>query len=437
MLPMHIALVCENNATSEEELNRVAAALNKQVTRDLGPIWGIEATVDPFLTLGDVPIGYWPIILVKPESYRGPALGYHQDNFGQPYAKVPATSSWSLAASHECLETLVDPFGDRMVPGQSPKVDTERVSYLVEVCDPVQNLSYRVNGVLVSDFVTPAFYGPVDAKSIRYSFTGAATSPWEVKEGGYISWRNQATERLEQLHYRAGTKLFIKLPSDKGFMGNVREFVDLVTENLELEQGLSPDNEGLLAVNRAEENTSQRRKIMAQALRQQMLSEQEGKTLAERFWDAFNRAVSASDEDELSDAIQVLDSILGNDVCLHHPIGDIDGEGVRSFCRICHAEVKEVAPDFQVKLEEVFEEPLGVEGSRIVCRWRGSEHHNGESQNIGSSEEEIQETEELGTSIFRTSQDQIADIWLKPATVAIEARPEFGGWGRVFRAFLG
>ena len=438
MLPIHIALVSENSAVSGEELTRVAAALDKQVTRDLGPIWNVEATVNPVFNLEDVPIGYGPIILVAPDSYRGPALGYHQDNFGQPYAKIPATPSWSLAASHEYLEMVVDPFGDRMIPGPSPEDGKVRVSYLVEVCDPVQNpeFSYTVNGVLVSDFVTPAFYGPVDTGSVRYSFTGAATSPWEVKEGGYISWRNQDTERMEQLHCRAGTKLTISLGSMEGFMGSVREFVDLAAENPELEQGLSQENERLRAANDAEEITSQIRQKAAQTLRVQMLSEQ-GKTLAERFWNAFNRAVSARSEDDLKQAIEEdLDPILGENVHLHHPIGDIGRDGVRDLFRICHAEAMEENIDFRVKTEEVYEKPLGAESSRIVCRWRGGEYHNGQSQAIDLSAEEIDETEEFGKGIFHITQGRIADIWLIPSTVAVEGRPEHGGWGRIFRAFF-
>jgi hypothetical protein len=438
MLPIYIALVCESYAVGREELTRVAAALDKQVTRDLGPIWNVEATVNPIFSLDDLPIGYWPIILVAPESHRGPELGYHQDNLGQPYAKVPATPSWSLAASHECLEMLVDPFGDRMVPGPSPEDGKVRVSYLVEVCDPVQSpeFSYTVNGVLVSDFVTPAFYGPVDDRCVRHSFTGAATSPWEVKEGGYISWRNQDTERMEQLHCRKGTKLSISLGSMEGFMGSVREFVDLATENLELEQGLSQDNERLRAANATEEITSQIRQKNAQTLRVQMLSEQ-AKTLAERFWDAFNRAVSARSENDLKHAIEEdLDPILGENVHLHHPIGDIDRDGVRNLFRICRAEVTEENIDFRVKVEEVLEKPLSAESSWIVCRWRGGEHHDGNSETIELSAEEIDESEEFGTSIFHTTQGRIADIHLIPSLKAWEARPQNGGWGRVFRAFF-
>jgi len=115
-------------------------------------------------------------------------------------------------------------------------------------------------------------------------------------------------------------------------------------------------------------------------------------------------------------------------------IGEIDREDIKDFFRICHAEVKEEAIDFQVKVEEQCEQLLSADSSMIVCRWKGwSEHHKGELQKIGSSGEEIEETEEFGTSMFGTSQGQIAVIWLIPSMVAWEGRPEHGGWGRLFR----
>jgi hypothetical protein len=67
------------------------------------------------------------------------AAGIHEDKNGQPFALVTASSNldeWSSTASHEALEMLIDPFGNRLVAGDSPKSDQGRVSFLVEVCDP-------------------------------------------------------------------------------------------------------------------------------------------------------------------------------------------------------------------------------------------------------------------------------------------------------------
>jgi hypothetical protein len=66
----HLAFVSESKAVKPADLMKVAAALQKQATRDLGPIWEISATVDAFNTLEDVPLDYWRMI-IKDDNRRG------------------------------------------------------------------------------------------------------------------------------------------------------------------------------------------------------------------------------------------------------------------------------------------------------------------------------------------------------------------------------
>ena len=46
------------------QVSVVAAALQKQVARDFGPIWQINGTVDAFETLDAVPVDYWPVVVL-------------------------------------------------------------------------------------------------------------------------------------------------------------------------------------------------------------------------------------------------------------------------------------------------------------------------------------------------------------------------------------
>src|SRR5262249_12249811 len=155
------------------EVTRVSAALQKQASRDLAPIWDIEATVDAFEKLEDVPIGYWPMVVKDNIGFD--AAGIHLDDGNQPYALISSGEDWSLTASHETLEMLVDPFGNRLVAGDSPMQGQGRVEFLVEVSDPSEaaQFAYTVNSILVSDFYTPNFFDPVASSGVRYSFTGA------------------------------------------------------------------------------------------------------------------------------------------------------------------------------------------------------------------------------------------------------------------------
>jgi len=206
MLIRQLALVSETDNISFSALSRVSAALQKQATRDLSPIWDVEATVDAFASLDDVPVGYWPIIIS--EEDLGNAAGVHEDKEGQPFALVKYSFVWSLTASHECMEMLVDPFGNRIVAGQSPKSGQDRVEFLVEVCDPSEDaaFAYKVNGILVSDFYTPNYFDPVAAPAVRYSFTGAIRSPRQVLKKGYLSWHDPVTDHWFQEIFFSGNK---------------------------------------------------------------------------------------------------------------------------------------------------------------------------------------------------------------------------------------
>jgi hypothetical protein len=192
MLTQHIALVPEAGGVNASELARVSAALQKQVTRDLTPIWGISATVDAFPHLEDVPAGYWPVILTLRDL--GNKAGVHVDRNGLPFGLVELSPSWSLTASHQCLEMLIDPFGNRTMAGTSPRPDQGGVEFLLGICDPCEHAryAYSINEVLVSDFFTPAF---LEARSTsdRYSFTGALQAPHEVLPGGHLAWYDLAT----------------------------------------------------------------------------------------------------------------------------------------------------------------------------------------------------------------------------------------------------
>jgi hypothetical protein len=195
----HIGLVADTTQLSFSELGRVSAALQKQAIRDLGPIWGIQATVDAFSALEDVPVDYWPII-VRDDINTPGAAGVHLDKDGHPFALVQYSPGWSLTASHECLEMLCDPLGNRVIAGKSPMAGQGRVEFLVEVCDPPESdqFAYTVNGVMVSDFYTPHYFDPVSSSGVRYSFTGAIKKPRSVLAGGYLSWHDLKTDHWFQ-----------------------------------------------------------------------------------------------------------------------------------------------------------------------------------------------------------------------------------------------
>jgi hypothetical protein len=218
----YVALVSLTRDVSSGNLMQVAAAVQKQVARDFTPLWGIHATVGAFERLHDVPNDYHPVVLFgEPDELLGQLEseigdvsaarlveqfaagrigGIHLNAFTrQPFSLVKASDDWSVTVSHEILEMLVDPYGNRLVAGRHPTDPDERVRYLVEVCDPCQAVCYPVNGWKVSDFATPRFFDPVENPAAFYSFTGALERPLQILDGGYITWIDPRDSGLYQL----------------------------------------------------------------------------------------------------------------------------------------------------------------------------------------------------------------------------------------------
>jgi hypothetical protein len=77
------------------------------------------------------------------------------DFFGQPYALVWTTGGtaqgWSRVFSHEVIELIEDPTLD-------VRYMRDGSTWQREIADPVDGLGYELDGVYVSDFVTPEWY---------------------------------------------------------------------------------------------------------------------------------------------------------------------------------------------------------------------------------------------------------------------------------------
>jgi len=198
---VHVALVSQTEKIKPAQLSAASAALQKQVARDFGPLWGIQATVDAFPDLKKLPLGYWPVTVVDDINEPG-AGGFHSDRNNQPFALVQWDEDWTVTASHECLEMLADPYGNKLAVGQSLDPTQGQVQYLVEVCDPCEDkqYAYAIDGVVVSDFYTPNYFDSAPARGVRYDFTGAIERPLQVLENGYVSWHDPVSNHWFQVN---------------------------------------------------------------------------------------------------------------------------------------------------------------------------------------------------------------------------------------------
>lgn len=209
MLAIKVGLTDTTGSIDTETMAAAAAALNVQVTRDLPQFWNVSATVAYLPDAKKIPQGYWPVQLVA-ELPPGEG-GFHLTQHNQPYAKViatPGSNEWTIDASHETIEMLIDPAGNRLQTSTAIGIDRDKITdgrgkfeYLVEACDPCEadNCAYLIDGISVSDFITPHFYDLNPAPGARYSFTGAIKTPREILPGGYISWVDPQTNDMQQI----------------------------------------------------------------------------------------------------------------------------------------------------------------------------------------------------------------------------------------------
>jgi hypothetical protein len=207
--PVTVALINASTVVSDAEVEAVAHALNVQVNRDYMPIWGTDCNVVPVRKGKAPPKGAWWLTVLDNSDVAG-ALGYHDltPDFN-PCGNIFAATDqhyglkWSVTASHELLEMLEDPWVN--ICAQAEDASGNVVLFAYEVCDQVESDedSYEIDGVSVSNFVTPAWFGATEGYKGKYDFLGILKAPFTLAKGGYISvwspakgWTDMFGDRL-------------------------------------------------------------------------------------------------------------------------------------------------------------------------------------------------------------------------------------------------
>ena len=234
MSVIQVGLVDKTGKLDSALVQATAAALNVQVMRDLPQFWNVKATVRHLPDPHKIPVGVWPVFLV-PKLPPGEG-GVHLDKKNQPYSLVigtPDNNDWTIDASHETIEMLVDPAGNRLQTSSAITINKGIIEdapgefeYLVEACDPCEGnqYAYAIQGIAVSDFITPHFYDHAVTPGTRYSFGGNIKKPRQILPGGYISFIDSQKDEVEQILFLGSTPELRNLGSATGL--SLRVFVD-------------------------------------------------------------------------------------------------------------------------------------------------------------------------------------------------------------------
>jgi hypothetical protein len=229
-LNAQFALFSRSKYISLGVVQSIAKSVTAQLQEDVKPLWGRTGTVTPFAHESQVPKGYWKVIIEDDIGQPG-ALGFHTDELNQPIAYVSAqdghVDNVSVTVSHEVIETLLDPNGNRLVQNiLHPLDDSERVQMLLEGCDPSEAKSYTKQGNLVSDFYLPEWLDDSVTQGQKYTFLGAITHPRRIIAGGYCSFVGQDGKWYQVTAF--GTQPVLEGPFDWELKDgeSLREMVD-------------------------------------------------------------------------------------------------------------------------------------------------------------------------------------------------------------------
>lgn len=204
-----VAVIDKTGKIAYPILEKAVTAFQTQISRDLYPVYGVNAQIIACRSESEAPSGSWFTWIVDVMDNEG-LNGYHLvDNInqkivgtgakgyavgtasGNPFGLVKYGGGWTITASHEIIEKLVNPWLDR----QASKVDVDQdglanEDLLMEIADPVQANAYSIDGVMVTNFVYPEYYTdvlPIEGR--KYDYMGVISKPKEIAEGGYFSFK--------------------------------------------------------------------------------------------------------------------------------------------------------------------------------------------------------------------------------------------------------
>lgn len=188
------------STVSDREAQEAIRAVNRQVMEDFMPIWGsgyrCKLHASPFSpdqpdVIQEDPVQAEAVVYLVDEANISGALGYHDLNNSEVPVGFVFTNlaDWTVTFSHEVLELIVDPTVNILVPGPDPREPNNPNAWLLhtyEVCDAVERTQYEIDGISVSNFVTPMYFAEGDAPGTRNDFLGVGVDSFGVTPGSHL-----------------------------------------------------------------------------------------------------------------------------------------------------------------------------------------------------------------------------------------------------------
>lgn len=179
-------IACFNKATTPLgiDLDGLIAAMQAYVVNSVAPVWGTPANL---VKTTDFQPGAWAMVFLDNADQAGELAVHDLTPDGLPQARVFVKTTLdngdlvSVSASHELVEMLVDPAINLMTTGPD-----QSTIYAYESADPVEALSFDVNGIQMSDFVYPSYFEDFrQPGSVQFDQMNQVNAPFQILQGGY------------------------------------------------------------------------------------------------------------------------------------------------------------------------------------------------------------------------------------------------------------
>jgi hypothetical protein len=223
-----VTVACINKATVDlgVPFDKLTAALQKCYDEQFVPVWGYP------LKLYNTDVAKpsdWQFIYFDDADTAG-ALGYHdltQD--GQPISKIFVKTTLadnqlvSVTACHELFEMAIDPIANLWAEA------SDGTEYAYEMSDPVEEDTFPVDGIQMSNFVHPSWFEPFKhPPGTKYDHLGRLTKPFSMTKGGYMiikkngkvsqKYGSKAKAKRFAKEDRRGHRSEFRKPGGKGLM---------------------------------------------------------------------------------------------------------------------------------------------------------------------------------------------------------------------------
>ena len=200
---------------------KLTAALQKCYDRHFLPVWGFPVKL---YNTKKAKATDWQFIYLDDVTEAADTDGYHDLTIhGRPVSFVFVSTVLensepvSLTASHELFEMVIDPIANMWAEA------TRGREFAYEMCDAVEEDTFLVDGLQMSNFVYPAWFEPFKhPRGTKYDHLGLLKAPFTMTKGGYVIVTARAGKVKERYGSKAKAKRFAR-ENRRGHRGEYRK----------------------------------------------------------------------------------------------------------------------------------------------------------------------------------------------------------------------